>query len=54
VGGQAVVGVGGDAVVAFAGFADGIHVDHSRIQIFEMVDEPMVDFAGDAVPLGDG
>jgi hypothetical protein len=41
--------VGGEPVMLLASFLHWIDVDNSRVEVAKMVEELMVDFAGDGV-----
>ena len=50
--GQIIVTVGGEAVMILTGFLHRVHMNHSLLQITEVVKQLVVDLSGNLMPFG--
>ena len=52
-GGEVIVAMRSEAVILLSGFLEGIHMDHSHIEIAQLVQQPVIDLSCYRVPFGD-
>ena len=45
--------MGSEAMILLPSFLEGIHMDHSHVEIAQLVQQLVIDLSGYAVPFGD-